>query len=555
LVTKVSRDLDSLVASLKSVERRLDVSDDELLELFWQGHPRFQFFTSLPWSTNLLDLGAGGGGLAHWKHWVKPARPDLTLYGVDRNIGENRPLYAGWEAIDLDRELPKFPGVPLTGFFVSHLIEQLAAPEMLIEWMGTRAEPGARLYIEWPSPASMALPSREELRRHQIDVVVANFRDDQANRTCPDLGTVCGWLRAAGFSVVSSGPIDLGIFGEELFARAMDRDSRSMGYWSMMHSALHAVAVKSERAVAVPAIRSGAAIADAATKVSSDMPESAGEPWLAGDMEEITAPFTDVGQWRRFSERNPHLSDTRYIKSVAENATKKGGWSAFLGEIPAGEVAVTGADYREHLLAKDLNPRCRAILELMTAEPWFANGNATIYAAEAVTPFALLLRGRYARFIGSEYASTEEARDALFPIPFQDLENLTFPSDRFDCVVTNDCLEHVANIRQCLAEMCRVLRPGGVMLSTFPFTFYYESEVRARLVDGRIEHLMEPEYHGNPAEPASGSLVFEIPGWNILDTAKDAGFVRAELVFVSGMKRAITAAEVGGIFVLRCYRG
>src|SRR5947208_11991492 len=56
LVTKVPRDLDSLVASLKSVERRLDVSDDELVELFWQGHPRFQFFTSLPWSTNLLDL-------------------------------------------------------------------------------------------------------------------------------------------------------------------------------------------------------------------------------------------------------------------------------------------------------------------------------------------------------------------------------------------------------------------------------------------------------------------------------------------------------------------
>ena len=242
-------------------------------------------------------------------------------------------------------------------------------------------------------------------------------------------------------------------------------------------------------------------------------------------------------------------------QAVAENATKKGAWSAFLGAIPASEVVVTGADYREHLLAKDLNPRCRAILELMTAEPWFGNGNATIYAAEAVTPFALLLRGRYARFIGSEYASTEEARDALFPIPFQDLENLTFPSDRFDCVVTNDCLEHVANVRQCLAEMCRVLRPGGVMLSTFPFTFYYESEVRARLVDGRIEHLLEPEYHGNPAEPASGSLVFEIPGWNILGTAKDAGFARAELVFVSGMKRAITGAEVGGIFVLRCYRG
>ena len=71
-------DFGALVSRLKSIERRLDISDNELLELFWQGHPRFQFFTSLPWSTNLLDLGAGGGGLAHWKHWVKPPRPDLT---------------------------------------------------------------------------------------------------------------------------------------------------------------------------------------------------------------------------------------------------------------------------------------------------------------------------------------------------------------------------------------------------------------------------------------------------------------------------------------------
>jgi SAM-dependent methyltransferase len=576
----VTRDLDTFISRLKSVVPRLDVSDDELIELFWQGHPRFQFFTSLPWSTNLLDLGAGSGGLAHWKNWVKPARPDLTLYGVDRSVGEHRALYAGWEAIDLDREQPKFSGVPLIGFFVCHLIEQLAAPEALIEWMGTRAEPGARLYIEWPSPASAALPSREELRKHQIEVVVSNFHDDQANRTAPDLATVCGWLNAAGFTVISSGPIDLGIFGEELFARGTDRDGRSMGYWSMTHSALHAVAVKSETAGAVPrasiaaspssepqagqpSIRSDAETPRApsnepseAAQINgpSDMPDSSDEPWLAGDMEEITAPFTDVAEWNRFSERNPHLSDPRYIEAIAENAKQNGAWSAFFGRISAGEIDVQGEDYREQLLARGLNSRCRAILELMAAEPWFADGQARIYAAEAVTPFALLMRGRFARFVGSEYASTEEARDALFPIPFQDLENLTFPADRFDCVVTNDCLEHVADIRQCLSEMCRVLRPGGVMLSTFPFTFHYESDIRARLVDGRIEHLMEPEYHGNPAEPEAGSLVFEVPGWNIFDRTSEVGFSRAEMVFVSGMRRAITGAEIGGIFVYRCYK-
>ena len=65
---------------------------------------------------------------------------------------------------------------------------------------------------------------------------------------------------------------------------------------------------------------------------------------------------------------------------------------------------------------------------------------------------------------------------------------------------------------------------------------------------------MEPDYHDNPAEPESGSLVFETPGWNILDTARDAGFAKAELVLVSGMRRGITSAEIAGVLVLRCYK-
>jgi SAM-dependent methyltransferase len=271
-------------------------------------------------------------------------------------------------------------------------------------------------------------------------------------------------------------------------------------------------------------------------------------------MGEITASFTDISEWPRFSETRAYLEDLGYINAIVENAKKNGVWSAFLGHIPAGEIRVAGADYRESLLASGLNSRCRAVLELIAAEPWYGRPNATIYASEAVTPFALVMRGRFPRFIGSEYASSEAAREALFPIPFQDLANLTYPPDRFDCVVTNDCLEHVPDIGQCLGELYRVLRAGGVMLSTFPFTFVYDGEVRARLVGGRIEHLEEPEYHDNPAEPGVGSLVFEVPGWNILDRARQAGFRRAEIVFVSGMRQGITASDIAGVFVLRCYK-
>ena len=245
----MARDLDTFVSRLNSIQPRLDVSEPELLEQFWQAHPRFQFFKALPWGSNLLDIGAGNGGLAHWKGWGKLPRPDLNLYGIDLERGEFCDRYAGWEAINLDEELPQFSGVTLNAFYASHLIEHLASPERLVEWIGGRAEAGAKVYIEWPDPKSVDLPTREQLREFDIEVVLSNFMDDGTHRKSPDLATLSGWLREAGFAVISSGTIDLAILGEELFARAIDADTRTMGYWSMTGFSLYAVAIKSTAAV------------------------------------------------------------------------------------------------------------------------------------------------------------------------------------------------------------------------------------------------------------------------------------------------------------------
>jgi len=253
----VAQSLDAFVGWLKSRQRRLDISDQELTDLFWRVHPRLRFLKSLPWSVNLIDIGAGSGGLAHWRHWGKPDRADLTLYGVDRSVGEHADLYGGWEAINLDRQMPEFPGVKLNGFFASHLLEYLGAPEALIEWMGTRAEPGARVYLEWMSPVSLNLPTREQLHKHEIEVVASSFIDDSEHKQAPDLARLSGWLMEAGFELITNGAVDLGILGEELFARGADRDSRSMGYWSMTRSSLYAVAVKSKAIPLRPATHAG----------------------------------------------------------------------------------------------------------------------------------------------------------------------------------------------------------------------------------------------------------------------------------------------------------
>ena len=168
--------------------------------------------------------------------WYERARTDRHQYPTD-------PVN-NWA----DQTLPNFPGVALNGFYTSHLIEHLAAPHRLLRWIGERAAAESRIYIEWPNPASVQLPTRDELLEHGIDVVISNFADDLTHRETPEPATVCTWLREAGFMVISGGTIDTGMIGEELFTQATDAGNRTMGYWSITEFSHYLVAVRSSSA-------------------------------------------------------------------------------------------------------------------------------------------------------------------------------------------------------------------------------------------------------------------------------------------------------------------
>lgn len=156
------------------------------------------------------------------------------------------------------------------------------------------------------------------------------------------------------------------------------------------------------------------------------------------------------------------------------------------------------------------------------------------------------MRGLFARFLGSEYGATEQARQDLYPIPHEDLLNLKLPDSVFDIVSTNEVLEHVPDIDQALRELCRVLRPGGWHIGSVPFWFMNETgDVRATLVDGRVIHLKEPEFHGNPVDPAGGALVFETPAWNLLERARAAGFSHAAMRFIASEERGYISENTG----------
>ncbi|MEM7582933.1 MAG: class I SAM-dependent methyltransferase [Acidobacteriota bacterium] len=83
----------------------------------------------------------------------------------------------------------------------------------------------------------------------------------------------------------------------------------------------------------------------------------------------------------------------------------------------------------------------------------------------------------------------------------QDLMNLTFPDASFDLVVHSETLEHVEDPERALAEVRRVLRPGGRQIYTVPLLHERRSRRRAsRAGDGTVTHLLPPSHHGLEAE-------------------------------------------------------
>ena len=178
--------------------------------------------------------------------------------------------------------------------------------------------------------------------------------------------------------------------------------------------------------------------------------------------------------------------------------------------------------------------RCRATpvhLSLLAALQQCGIDLAGSDAYELSTTGAVLrhLRRRCRSVATSEYLDGVAPGSTRDGIRCEDVQRLSFGDGSFDLCTSTEVFEHVPDDRAGLRELHRVLRPGGHLLLTVPMSGAPATVERARLVAGRVEHLLPPTFHGDRLKGPGSVLVYRDYGEDIVDRARDAGFGRARL--------------------------
>ncbi|WP_127903576.1 class I SAM-dependent methyltransferase [Solirhodobacter olei] len=174
------------------------------------------------------------------------------------------------------------------------------------------------------------------------------------------------------------------------------------------------------------------------------------------------------------------------------------------------------------------NTRMRAAIQAVTHHE--NNRHEDAYIMEQKTPLYKFLKGIFPHLIGSEFLGDDIplGQSDRTGLRNEDATRLTFPEESFDLVMSFEVLEHIPDYIDALKEVRRVLRPGGRFYFTAPFvTGRNEHIIRAKITDGKVVHILEPEWHGDPIKN-EGILCFQHFGWSLIDELSDCGFCNVE---------------------------
>jgi hypothetical protein len=218
------------------------------------------------------------------------------------------------------------------------------------------------------------------------------------------------------------------------------------------------------------------------------------------------------------------------------------------------EIAIDRSNLRESMAVAGCLARHRAITRVLAhqGETLASLRQKRLYLPETSTGFVHWLRRHgVAGLELSDFLHDAEIVPAGLRF-HQNLCSLTYGDACFDLVICNDVFEHVYDLPKALAEVFRVLVVGGRLLATFPMAFAQRQNIiKAEYQGPQLPALFraEPEYHGDPIRPTRGSLVYQIPGWDLLDLASAIGFSSVLIHLISSWKYGVLGADLPGVLV------
>jgi SAM-dependent methyltransferase len=177
-----------------------------------------------------------------------------------------------------------------------------------------------------------------------------------------------------------------------------------------------------------------------------------------------------------------------------------------------------GPYYRDQLVCRKCRsiPRERALIRVVN-ELYPDWRSLRIHeSSPSASGASLKLAKECQNYVASQYVPNQDGGSDWNGFVVQDLTCQTFPAEFFDLVITQDVFEHLMDPDAAIVDIVRTLKPGGAHIMTVPIVGRNcASRRRAKLVDGEITHLAEPQYHDNPS--GNGSLVTVDWGYDIAD--------------------------------------
>lgn len=138
----------------------------------------------------------------------------------------------------------------------------------------------------------------------------------------------------------------------------------------------------------------------------------------------------------------------------------------------SGTIAVGLRRWMRPLRRTILHPQWFALREDLATARWVrANARGRVLDVGCAGGWAREAIATECDYVGLDYPATAQSIYGTRPDVFADGASLPFGEGTFDTVLLLEVLEHVSLPERVLAEIGRVLAPGGVLLLSMPFLY------------------------------------------------------------------------------------